>query len=36
MESGYGNIAKMTINLKDLSIELDESRYTIIFSMTGF
>ncbi|CAI8055182.1 Deoxycytidylate deaminase [Geodia barretti] len=25
MESGYGNIAKMTIDLKDLSIKLDES-----------
>ena len=28
MESGYGNIAKMTIDLKDLSIKLGESRYT--------
>ena len=27
MESGYGNIAKMTINLKDLSIKFGESRY---------
>ena len=27
MESGYGNIAKMTIDLKEKSIELDESRY---------
>ena len=27
MESGYGNIAKMKIDLKDLSIELDKSRY---------
>ena len=27
METGYGNIAKMTINLRDLSITLGESRY---------
>ena len=28
MESGYGNIAKMTINLNNLKVTLDESRYT--------
>ena len=26
MDTGYGNIAKMTINLNDLSIILSESR----------
>ena len=30
MKTGYGNIAKMTIDRRDLSITLGESRYDFL------